>query len=954
MNRSAKALFLALALSTSALVPAVAWAQAAPVAAAPAAEVPPIGFKSRVLPNGMKVFWSVDRTTPNVTVQVWYGVGAKDDPTGRSGFAHLFEHLMFKATRDLPSESFDRMTEDVGGFNNAFTANDTTAYYEVVPANHLQRLLWAEASRLGSLVVDEAVFRSERDVVKEELRQRVLANPYGRFFRIEIPKASYTVHPYRRPGIGSIEELDAATIDDVLNFHATYYRPDNAALIVVGNLDEAQFNAWVDQYFGPLTTPKTAMPRVTVKEPPRKAAKTVTAYAPNVPLPAVAITWQAPAAADPDTAALTVLDAILSGGKSSRLYNSLVYEQQIAQSAFSNNEGAAQPGLFYVGAIMAGGKSAEDGEKALMAEVARLRDAPPTDAELAEAKTELVAGEVRERETIDGRASAIGAALIFEGDAARADTGIAALQAVTAADVQRVARKYLTDDTRVVIRYLDESQRPAGEKAVAEAAPKPGKSPRFKGRVWTLAPEGARQAPPPLAAAVSPTLPTAAEKTLPNGLRVIVSRSSDLPLVTAELSVLSGAAADPADRAGASAMMAELLTEGTANRSAQQIASETEALGAALGAGSGWEASSVTLNVMPQNLKASMAIMADVALNPAFAQDELDRVREQSLDGFSVALKNPASVAGFVSAPVLYAGTPYGHVAGGTPGSLPKLTRDDLVAVHRTWWRPDNAVLVIVGDLTAEEGFRLAEEAFGNWKKPDAPLPARPTADVVAAPRNIVIDMPNAGQAAVVVTRRGIARSDPRYYAGIVANTVLGGGYSARLNQEIRVKRGLAYGAGSGLSARRVVGGFTASTQTKNESAAEVVELIRGEMKRMASVPASDAELAARKSVLVGGFGRDLATTDGLAGILGSLAVSGVDLEEMNVFTARVEAVTAADVQAFSTDVFDPSKASVIVAGDSKLFGDTLKTALPGAEQIPIDELNLDAPSLRSPAPAAK
>ena len=953
MNRSAKALFLAIALSTTALTPAFAQTAGAPAAAA-SVEVPPIAYKSRVLPNGMKLFYALDRTTPNVTVQVWYGVGAKDDPEGRSGFAHLFEHLMFKATKDMPSETFDRMTEDVGGFNNAFTANDTTAYFEVVPANHLERILWAEASRLGSLVVDEAVFKSERDVVKEELRSRVLANPYGRFFRIEIPKASYTVHPYKRPGIGSIEDLDAATIDDVLNFHATYYRPDNAALIVVGNFEEAQLNAWVDKYFGPLTTPKAAMPRVTVKEPARKASKTVTAYAPNVPLPAVAITWQAPAASDPDTAALTVLDSILSGGKSSRLYNSMVYEQQIAQSAFSNNEGAAQPGLFYVAAIMAGGKSAEDGEKALMAEIARLRDAPPTAAELAEAKTELVAGEVRERETIDGRANALGAALIFKGDVARANTGIAQLQAVTAEDVQRVARKYLTDDSRVVIRYLDESQRPAGEKAVAEKPAKPVKSRKFTGKVWTLAPEGSRQAPPPLAAAVSPSLPTASEKTLANGLRVIVSRSSDLPLVTADLSVLSGAAADPTGRAGASAMMAELLTEGTTNRTAQQIASQTEALGAALGAGSGWESSSVTLNVMPQNLTASMEIMADVVLNPAFAQVELDRVREQALDGFSVALKNPGSVAGFVSAPVLYAGTPYGHVAGGTPGSLPALTRDDLVAVHRTWWRPDNAVLVIVGDLTPEEGFTLAEKTFGGWSKPATALPARPTADLVAAPRNIIIDLPNAGQAAVTVTRRGIARGDDRYYAGIVANTVLGGGYSARLNQEIRVKRGLAYGAGSGLSARRVVGGFSASTQTKNESAAEVIGLIRGEMSGMATVPATPAELAARKSVLVGDFGRDLGTTNGLASILGGLAVSGIALDEMNLFTTKVEAVTAADVQSFARDIFDPSKASVIVVGDSKLFGASVEAALPGAEVIRIDELNLDTPSLKAPAPAAK
>ena len=943
MFRPAKALLLALALSSSALASG-AWAQAAP--AATLAEAPPIAYKTRTLANGMKVFYALDQTTPNVTVQVWYGVGAKDDPAGRSGFAHLFEHLMFKATRDLPPESFDRMTEDVGGFNNASTYSDFTNYYEVVPANHLERLLWAESQRLGSLVVDEASFKSERDVVKEELRLRVLSDPYGRFFRIVIPDASYTAHPYKRTAIGSIEDLDAATVDDVLAFHATYYRPDNAALIVVGNFDEAQLNAWVDTYFSPLKSPKKPLPRVTVREPARTGARTVTAYAPNVPLPGVAISWQGPAAADPDAAALKVLDAILSGGKSSRLYNSLVYDQQIAQAAFSSADLNAQPGLFWVGAIMAGGKAVEEGQAALMAEIRRLRDTLPTAAELAEARTEMVAGAVRERESIDGRAFALGYALIMEGDAAKANSGIAELQAVTAADVQRVARQYLADDRLVAIHYLDEGQRPAGQAAPVAAKRKPVKSKTFKGQVISLLPEGQRAAPPPLGTPVSPSLPTPSERTLANGLRVIVARSSDLPLVTAELTVRSGAAVDPTGRAGASSMMADLLTEGTTTRSSVEISSQTEALGADLSAGSGWEASSVTLNVMPQNLKSALALMADVTLNPAFAQEELDRVRDQGLDGFSVALKRPGTVAGFLSAPIIYAGSPYGHVAGGTPGSLPKLTRADLLAIHDTWWRPDNAVLVIVGALTPEEGFALAESAFGGWTRPTTPLPALPTAAANPPVRNVIVDMPGTGQAAVTLARRGIARSDPRYYEGMVANTVLGGGYSARLNQEIRVKRGLAYGASSGLSARRIVGGFTASTQTKNESAAEVVTLIRGELGRMATVPATPSELAARKSVLIGDFGRDLGTTDGLAGILSGLAGFDIALTEMNLFTGKVEAVTADQVSAFAADVFDPVKASVIIVGDAKLFGEGIKTAVPNAQVIPIGDLDLDSPTL--------
>ena len=245
----------AFAAPAAALAPAPVTAQAQQ-----GVVVPPLGFTKRVLPNGLEVYTARDADTSNVTVQVWYKVGSKDDPAGRSGFAHLFEHLMFKATKNLPPETFDRLTEDVGGSNNAFTADDTTAYFETVPANHLQRMLFAEAERMGSLVVDEPTFVAERDVVKEEYRQRILANPYGRLFGLFVPETLYQESPYRRPGIGSIEELNASSLDDVLRFHATYYRPDNAYLIVAGNFDQAQLDRWIDQYFTPLKNPATPLP----------------------------------------------------------------------------------------------------------------------------------------------------------------------------------------------------------------------------------------------------------------------------------------------------------------------------------------------------------------------------------------------------------------------------------------------------------------------------------------------------------------------------------------------------------------------------------------------------------------------------------------------------------------------------------------------------------------------
>lgn len=919
-----------------------------PTSALAAGTVPPIAFKSRTLDNGLKVYFSRDPSTPNVTVQVWYGVGSKDDPEGRSGFAHLFEHLMFKATRNIPSEAFDRMTEDVGGFNNAGTADDYTNYYEVVPANHLERLLWAEADRMSSLVVDEASFKSERDVVKEELRQKVLASPYGRLMALYLPQASYAVHPYKRPGFGSIDDLDAATLDDVRAFHRTHYRPDNAALIVVGNFDEAKLNTWVNTWFGGLKNPAGQRPVISVKEPPRTRAGVFDGYGPNVPLPAVILSWQGAAASDPDAPALKVLDAILSAGKSSRLFGSLVYDKQIAAEAFSNADLPHDQGLFMVGAIMASGHTIDEGETALLVEVKRLRDAPPTATELSEAKNELLASALGERETIDGRASAIGYALQVEGSPNAVNTQLAALQSVTAADVQRVARKYLAEDRRMTIRYRAESERPAGQTAAAAPVP-PRPTAVYDGPVFTLAAEAERQAPPAVGAPVQSVLPRPAEKTLPNGLRVIVARSSDLPLVTAELTVRTGAWADPPGLGGAASMMASMLTEGTKTRSAQVIASQTESMGASLSSGGGQESSTVTLTVMPDKLRAAMTIMADVARNPAFAAEDLDRQREQALDGLRVAYQQPGQLAGFAAAPVAYGGTPFGHVAQGTPTSIQNLKLADLAALHARGFRPDNAILVLTGDISAEAGFAVAAQAFGGWPRPGSPLTRAPVIRPQTRARAVVIDIPGSGQASVNVLGTAIARTDADYYPGIVAATVLGGGYSARLNQEIRIKRGLSYDASAWLSPRQTTGSFRTSSQTRNETAGQVLDLINTELARLGREPVNGDELAARKSILAGNYGRALATSSGLADILGNYALYGVPLNELSLYTSNVEAVSAAQVQAFARRILDPAWAKVIVVGDAKMFLEGLKTRFPALEVIVADKLDLDSPTLRKP-----
>src|SRR5687767_5652958 len=421
--------------------------------------VPPINFRERTLRNGLKVYSVRDQSSPTVSIQVWYKVGSKDDPEGRSGFAHLFEHMMFKSTKNMKDEMMDRLTEDVGGSNNASTWDDFTNYYEDVPSNYLETLLWAEADRMASLTVDEKNFKSERDVVKEEFRSRILAPPYGRLF-YSIEKRSFTTHPYRRPGIGSIEELDAATIEDVRAFFQTFYRPDNATLVVVGDFDDRQLDAWVDKYFGRVPKPDKPLPRVTVKEPARTAEKRFAEYGPNVPLPAVAISYLAPPVTSDDAYALRVAESVMGAGESSRLYQSLVYRQQVAAEAFASADLREDQGLYVLGAILASGKKPEEGERALLAELKRMQDEPVSAAELEKAKSQLLTNLVRERETNNGKADALGRAVGLLGAARGVNTDVAKLQSVTAADVQRVMKKYFTDTNRVVINYQAEAQKP--------------------------------------------------------------------------------------------------------------------------------------------------------------------------------------------------------------------------------------------------------------------------------------------------------------------------------------------------------------------------------------------------------------------------------------------------------------------------------------------------------------
>ncbi|HEX7152893.1 MAG TPA: pitrilysin family protein [Thermoanaerobaculia bacterium] len=463
----------------------------------------------------------------------------------------------------------------------------------------------------------------------------------------------------------------------------------------------------------------------------------------------------------------------------------------------------------------------------------------------------------------------------------------------------------------------------------------------------TLAvPAIAQQTTPPAPAAPREAkIPQPVERTLENGLRVIVIPKSDVPLVASRVLIRTGAEADPAGREGLAELTATVLTTGTKTRTAEQIARGIEALGATLDASAGWDASSIDVSVLSSNFANAMTYVADVARNPTFVQAEFSRERSQAIDAVQVQLQEPRPLAGLVASRVLFGSSPYGHAVSGTPTSLERIKREELAKFHSTYYRPENAVWIVGGDVRPAEVFALAEKLFGTWARGAARPPSVVQKTEAAAPRVVVVDMPEAGQAAVLVARRGIRRSDPLLYQALVTNSVLGGGYSSRLNQEIRIKRGLSYGAGSSFDTRRDVGPFIASTQTKNESAAEVAGILVDELKRLGQSDVPEAELTPRKAVLIGGFAQSLETSEGIVDRVSTLALHGMPLTDINKYIGNVQAVTATDVRKFAGTIAGDS--NIVIVGNASQFITPLRARFQNVEVIPVAELDVDSPTLR-------
>ncbi len=883
--------------------------------------LPPIKYTEIRLKNGLRVIMHPDKSTPIVAVNIWYHVGSKNEVVGRTGFAHLFEHLMFQGSKNYDENYFTPLQE-AGATINGSTTSDRTNYFEVVPSNFLELALFMEADRMGGLTdaMTQEKLDNQRDVVKNERRQRYDNQPYGTAFEKIFAQVFPTDHPYNWTTIGSMADLSAASLDDVKAFFRQYYAPNNASLVIAGDFDEKQAKIWVEKYFGAIAK------GADIKRPnppmPKMIGETRKTYEDAVQLPRLYMVWNGVPQYSADDAALDMLGSILSAGRGSRLQKNLVYGKQIAQDVGAFNYALEAAGMMIVQSSAKPGKSLDDIEKEINVEIERLKNEPPTGEEMTRALNSIESGSIFGLQNILGKANQINSYATFLGKPDYFQADLDRYRKVTPADIQRVTKTYLTKD-RFVMSFVSRGKGDVPKMNAANNRPTsaPGKKEPKKDIAAQTANLPKPGADPKFA------LPPIEKQKLSNGLEVWLVKQNELPIVSMNLVLKSGGTLDPADKSGVAAMTASLLDEGTRNRTADEIANQLQSIGASVGAGSGWDSANVSMSSLTKNLDRALDIYADITLNPTFPDAELEKYRSRLLTAFVQRKSQPDAISDLVYNKLLYGKNhPYSKQLSGDEVSVKGIKRDDLVGFYDVNYRPNNAVLIVVGDVDGKNLIPKLEKSFGAWKKGEVK-----TADVGAAPMFeksgiYIVDKPGAAQSVIAIGQVGVARDNPDFFPLQVMNSILGGQFSSRVNLNLREDKGYTYGARTSYAFRRGAGPFTASadvqTAVTKESVSEFLKEIRG---IRGAIPVTPKELDDNKQSLIRRYPQGFETVGQISGQLSQLVIYGLSDSYFDEFIPKVNAVTVEDVSRVANKYLTPEKMAILVVGDRQTIEPKLK-----------------------------
>lgn len=856
-----------------------------------------IPYQKFVLDNGLTVIIHEDHKAPIAAFNIWYHVGSKNEKPGKTGFAHLFEHLMFNGSENYKGEYFVAM-EKIGATDlNGTTSEDRTNYFENVPAPALDVALWMESDRMGHLLgaVTQAVLDEQRGVVQNEKRQYE-NEPYALSYDL-IQQACFPKgHPYSWTVIGSMEDLSAASLADVHEWFKTNYGAANAVVVVAGDVKTGEALAKVKAYFGDVPPgPPLAKHESWIAQ--RRGLQRQIAQD-RVPQARVYLTWNVPEWGSPDAARLDLAADVLASGKTSRLFKRLVYDDQIATDVSAANDSKEIAGLFTIEASAKPGVELAVVEKAVREELDRfLKDGPTAD-ELQRHKTRTVANFIRGLERIGGfggKSDILATSQVFGGtpDAYKANLGF--VEAATAEEVQRTARQWLSDGV-----YILEIQPYPELKAAASTVdraklPAPG-------------------APP----AVS--FPVLERATLANGLKVILARRDAIPVVSLQLLVDAGTAADQFASPGTASLAMNMLDEGTRTRSSLQISEELQRLGAGLGAGAGLDTSTVSLTALKPNLDASLEIFADVILNPSFPENEFARLQKQTLAAIQQEKAEPFSIALRVFPALLYgAGHAYGNpmTGSGTEASVAALTVKDLRRYHETWFKPSNATLVVVGAASLDELQPRLEKLFSGWKKGEVPKKNIGSVAVKTKAEVYLIDKPGSPSSILLAGHLTLPKANPEEIAVEAMNNVLGGTFTSRINMNLREDKHWSYGAGSVVvnarGQRPLIAYGIVQTDKTRESVVETAK----EFKEIVSTrPPSAEEVERNKAAMTLSLPGQWETNGAVLASIAEMVSYGLPADYYDKYAGAVRSLTPEQVGKAAKDALRPDGIVWVIVGD--------------------------------------
>jgi zinc protease len=886
-----------------------------------------ISYERYKLGNGLEVLLHEDHKLPIVSVDIWYHVGPMKERAGRTGFAHLFEHMMFEGSKHVGEKAIFKFLESAGATDiNGTTSFDRTNYFETMPANQLEMALWLESDRMGFLLdtLDRTKLTNQRDVVRNEKRQGE-GRPYGivdeEVYHQLVPKS----HPYFGAVIGSHADVEAARLTDVREFFTQYYEPNNATMAIAGDYDPSTIKALIEKYFGPIPAGPTLT--VTPVVTPPITAERRTVITDTVQLPKVILAWLAAPAFTPGDAEADIASRILGGGKSSRLYRELVYKQQIAQSADCFDWSNALTSFFECQMIAKPGVTPEklesEAEKVIDG---FLRDVPtPTEIEWARNKkeTELISG-LQRLGGFGGVADQLNFYNQYTGDPDYLPKDLARYDAVTPASVQKVAEDTLGKDHRVVVygipgkKVLDDVPR-SPEDTDANVKINPEHTPEFEAaQAW-------RSTPPKPGPQPALVLPKPTVFKLSNGLTVYLVERRELPIVSAAFVTLAGSAENPADHSGLAGLTAALLTEGTATRSAGQIADEAALLGTDLNSASDSDTVQLSVSMLSKYTGRGLDLMADCAQHPAFQAADLDRIRTNRLTSVMQKQDDPFGLALLAATQNLFGlGNPYAYDDLGTVASLHSIGGKEVAGFYASHYGPANSLLMLTGDVTAAQARKLAEESFGKWSSAAAPATV-PAAPAPPTRKIILVDKPGSPQTMLLAVGVGMPRAAADYPAATVMNTMLGGLFSSRINMNLREAHGYTYGAFSFFWFYRGIGPFFSGAQVRSDVTEPSAQELFKELDGIHTRPLTDVELRMSKDSNIRSLPGSFESADSVNGQLISLWLYSLPIDYFTKLPAQIEAATSAEVQQAAAKYIHPENMLVIAVGDKAKIESGLK-----------------------------